>query len=64
MAIGGIERGWIARATGPLLTSSPSLPYEMEPPAHDAGALDEWAIVWLTLQAIEMIIRGWLLPIG
>lgn len=50
--------------TGPLLTSSPDLPYVFAPPAVRDGAIDEWEIVWLTMMGLEMIIRGWLLPIG
>ena len=49
---------------GPLLTSAPGLPYVFAPPAFDDGAIEEWIVVWLTLQAVEMIVRGWLLPIG
>lgn len=65
MAIGGRgarmdRQGYV----GPLLTSAPGLPYVFAPPAFDDGAIEEWIVVWLTLQAIEMIVRGWLLPIG
>ncbi len=64
MAIGGVGVDGSPGLTGPLLTSTPGLPYMFAPPAVDDGAIEEWTIVWLTLQAVEMIIRGWLLPIG
>jgi hypothetical protein len=56
MAIGG-SRARVDRQgkMGPLLTSSPDLPYVFAPPEVRDGALDEWAIVWLALMGIEMV---------
>lgn len=56
MAIGG-SRARVDRQglTGPLLTSSPRLPYTFAPPEVRGGALDEWTIVWLAMMGIEMV---------
>lgn len=67
MAIGG-SRARVDRQglTGPLLTSSPDLPYTFAPPDDDTIA--EFAIVWLVTMGLQMLCQSAIslfnIPIG